>query len=50
MRPHGSLKEDEANDAAWEAGRGALVGAARVFGLPLLPADFLPGSRNETCD
>jgi hypothetical protein len=31
MRPHGGLKEEEANDAAWEAGRGAMVGAARVL-------------------
>jgi len=35
MRPHGGLKEEEANDAAWEAGRGAMVGAARVLFLPL---------------
>jgi hypothetical protein len=31
MRPHGGLKKEEANDAAWEAGQGAIVGAARVF-------------------
>jgi hypothetical protein len=30
MRPHGGLKEEEADDALWEAGRGAVAGAARV--------------------
>lgn len=30
MRQHGVMKSDEANDAAWEAARGALSGAARV--------------------
>jgi hypothetical protein len=30
MRAHGGLKSEEADDAAWEAVRGAGVGAARV--------------------
>jgi len=29
MRHHGTLKDDEASQAAWEAGRGALVGGSR---------------------
>jgi len=29
MRPHGGLSIEEANTAAWEATRGALVGASR---------------------
>jgi len=29
MRHHGGLKNDEANNAAWEAGKGAVAGAAR---------------------
>jgi hypothetical protein len=30
MRAHGTLREEEATDAAWEATRGALSGATRV--------------------
>ena len=31
MRTHGNLdKDQELNDAAWEASRGAVVGAAKV--------------------
>lgn len=31
MRTHGNLdKDEELNDAAWEASRGAVVGAAKV--------------------
>lgn len=30
MRHHGGMKSQEANEAAWAAGKGALVGAARV--------------------
>ena len=30
MRHHGGLKNDEANNAAWEAGKGAVADAARV--------------------
>ena len=30
MRSTGGLKSDEANDAAWEGGRGAFIGAAKV--------------------
>lgn len=29
MRGHDAMKSDEANDAAWEAGKGALIGAAK---------------------
>jgi len=29
MRHHGGLKDEEASNAAWEAGRGAVAGAAR---------------------
>lgn len=29
MRAHDAMKSDEANDAAWEAGKGALIGAAK---------------------
>jgi len=31
MRTHGGLRDDEANDAAWEAGKGALSGGAKVI-------------------
>jgi hypothetical protein len=41
MRPHGGLKEEEANDAAWEAGRGAMFGAARVFSPTSSAINFL---------
>lgn len=34
MRTHGGLKNEEASDAAWEAGRGALIGASRVCESP----------------
>ena len=30
MRSTGGLGSDEASDAAWEGGRGAFVGAAKV--------------------
>jgi len=30
MHISGGLRSEEANGAAWEAGRGALVGAAKV--------------------
>jgi hypothetical protein len=30
MHSSGGLKSDEANSAAWEAGRGAVIGAAKV--------------------
>jgi len=37
MRHHGSLTKDaETNEAAWEAARGATVGAAKVRGPFLL--------------
>ncbi|UNI18956.1 hypothetical protein JDV02_005185 [Purpureocillium takamizusanense] len=29
MKTHGSLQDEEANAAAWEAGKGALLGAAK---------------------
>ncbi|KAF4974298.1 hypothetical protein FZEAL_8780 [Fusarium zealandicum] len=29
MRAHDAMKSDEANDAAWEAAKGALMGAAK---------------------
>lgn len=29
MRTHDLMKSEEANDAAWEAGKGALIGAAK---------------------
>jgi hypothetical protein len=29
-RTHGSLNDEEVNGAAWAAGRGAVVGAAKV--------------------
>lgn len=29
MRIHDALKSDEADDAAWEAGKGAVIGAAK---------------------
>ncbi|KND93547.1 hypothetical protein TOPH_01706 [Tolypocladium ophioglossoides CBS 100239] len=29
VRTHDAMKSDEANDAAWEAGKGALIGAAK---------------------
>lgn len=36
-RVHGSLtKDDEVNEAAWAAGRGAVVGAAKVRFVILL--------------
>jgi hypothetical protein len=31
MHTSGGLKSDEANSAAWEAGRGAVAGAAKVW-------------------
>lgn len=31
MHQTGGLRNEEANAAAWEAGRGALVGGAKVF-------------------
>jgi hypothetical protein len=30
MRASGGLKNDDADEAAWEAGKGALVGATKV--------------------
>ena len=30
MEAHGGLKDENANEAAWEGGRGAVVGAAKV--------------------
>jgi len=30
MRASGGLKSEEADNAAWEAGRGAVAGAAKV--------------------
>lgn len=30
MKTHGSLRDEEATGAAWEAGRGAVVGATKV--------------------
>jgi len=36
MRHHGSLERDaEVNAAAWEAARGAAIGAARVCPVPI---------------
>ncbi|PHH64996.1 hypothetical protein CDD81_3633 [Ophiocordyceps australis] len=46
MRAHDAMKSAEANDAAWEAGRGAVLGAAKwgvgaailgAFGYALSP-------------
>ena len=31
MHTSGGLRSDEANDAAWEGGRGAVAGAAKVW-------------------
>lgn len=30
MRTHGTLRDEEATGAAWEAGRGAVVGSTKV--------------------
>ena len=38
MKEHGSLKDPEANAAAWQAARGAVTGAARV--CPQLPSNL----------
>jgi hypothetical protein len=35
-RTHGSLNDEEVNGAAWAAGRGAVVGAAKVRAIPTL--------------
>jgi hypothetical protein len=35
MHTHGGLKSEEASEAAWEGGRGAVVGATKVTIIPL---------------
>ena len=43
MRTHGSLRSEEASEAAWSAGRGAVVGAAKVC-PPVCPSRYLRGA------
>jgi len=51
VRKHGSLTHDEEiNDAAWEAARGAVVGAAKVSSSSVFALPWSYVSRNLYAD